>query len=111
MVNIRRRNRRTGEAMRRITQRSFGGPEVLELHETGRPLPGPGEVLVRSGGAGVNPVDAGVRGGYWPILGEPPFTVGWDVAGTVEQVGPGVATLSVGDRVFGMPQFTDEAAA
>jgi NADPH:quinone reductase-like Zn-dependent oxidoreductase len=97
--------------MRGITQRDFGGPEVLELVETEEPRPGRSGVLIRVGGAGVNPADAAVRGGHWRILGEPPFTVGWDVAGTVEQVGENVTTLSPGDRVFGMPRFPQPAAA
>ena len=65
---------------------------------------------MRTRAAGVNPVDWKVRarGG---ILGEPPFTVGWDVAGVVEEVGYGVTRFSVGDRVFGMPRFPREAAA
>ncbi len=100
-----------GVVMRKITQHTFGGPEVLELHEVDEPTPGVGEVLVRVGGAGVNPADGGVRGGYWPILGDPPFTIGWDVAGTVEQVGAGVTTVAVGDRVFGMPRFPGAAQA
>ena len=97
--------------MRKIVQHTFGGPEVLELHEADEPRPGAGEVLVRVGGAGVNPADAGIRGGYWPILGDPPFTVGWDVAGTVEWVGAGVTAFAVGDRVFGMPRFPAAAQA
>ena len=70
----------------------------------------PTEVLVRRSAAGVNPVDWKVRarGGF---LGEPPFTVGWDVAGVVEEVGYGVTRFAVGDRVFGMPRFPREAAA
>ena len=65
---------------------------------------------MRTVAAGVNPVDWKVRarGGF---LGEPPFTVGWDVAGVVEEVGYGVTRFSVGDRVFGMPRFPREAAA
>jgi NADPH:quinone reductase-like Zn-dependent oxidoreductase len=67
-------------------------------------------VLVRVHGAGVNPVDWKVRaaGGF---LGEPPFTVGWDVAGVVASVGAGVTRFAEGDRVFGMPRFPREAAA
>jgi NADPH:quinone reductase-like Zn-dependent oxidoreductase len=96
--------------MRKITQHALGGPEVLELVEAPRPAPTPTEVLVRVAAAGVNPVDWKVRtrGGF---LGDPPFTVGWDVAGVVEEVGYGVTRFEPGDRVFGMPRFPREAAA
>jgi NADPH:quinone reductase-like Zn-dependent oxidoreductase len=100
----------TPSTMRAIRQRSLGGPEVLELVDVPRPEPGPTEVLVRVTAAGVNPVDWKVRarGG---LLGEPPFTVGWDVAGVVEELGRGVTRFAPGDRVFGMPRFPREAAA
>ena len=96
--------------MHAIRQETLGGPEVLELVEVPRPTPIPTEVLVRTLAAGVNPVDwkSRARGGF---LGEPPFTVGWDVAGVVEEVGYGVTRFAVGDRVFGMPRFPREAAA
>jgi NADPH:quinone reductase-like Zn-dependent oxidoreductase len=94
-----------------ITQHTVGGPEVFEVSEVDDPQPGSGEVLIRVGAAGVNPVDGAVRGGYWPILGEPPFIVGWDVAGTVVSVGPDVTGFRAGDRVFGMPRFPKQAAA
>ena len=73
------------------------------------PEPGPTEVLVRVAAAGVNPVDWKVRSGGG-FLGQPPFTVGWDVAGVVDEVGFGVTWLAPGDRVFGMPLFPREAA-
>ena len=96
--------------MRSIRQTALGGPEVLELVDVARPDPPPTEVLVRATASGVNPVDWKVRtrGG---LLGEPPFTVGWDVAGVVEALGGGVTRFAVGDRVFGMPRFPREAAA
>src|SRR6185436_20651544 len=96
--------------MRAIRQLSLGGPEVLELAEVPRPQPGPTEVLVRVTAAGVNPVDWKVRAGGG-FLGEPPFTVGWDVAGVVEGLGRGGTRFAPGDRVFGMPRFPHEAAA
>jgi NADPH:quinone reductase-like Zn-dependent oxidoreductase len=96
--------------MRAIRQQSVGGPEVLDLVTVDRPEPAPTEVLVRVAAAGVNPVDWKTRstGG---MLGSPPFTVGWDVAGTVEELGFGVTRFEVGDRVFGMPRFPREAGA
>jgi NADPH:quinone reductase-like Zn-dependent oxidoreductase len=102
--------RETEPTMRAVRQRALGGPEVLELVEVPRPEPGPTEVLVRVSAAGVNPVDwkTRERGG---VLGQPPFTVGWDVAGTVEEVGRGVTRFAPGERVFGMPRFPREAAA
>jgi NADPH:quinone reductase-like Zn-dependent oxidoreductase len=96
--------------MRVVRQRSLGGPDVLEVSEAPLPEPGPTEVLVRVAAAGVNPVDWKTRasGG---MLGSPPFSVGWDVAGVVAAVGLGVTRFAVGDRVFGMPRFPREAAA
>lgn len=100
------------ETMRAIVQHSFGGPEVLELDERPRPEPLPTEVRVRVEAAGVNPVDWKTRAGkgaaaQWGL----PLTVGWDVAGVVDAVGPGVTRFAVGDPVFGMPWFPRVAAA
>ncbi|MHA6793671.1 NADP-dependent oxidoreductase [Pseudonocardia bannensis] len=99
--------------MRAIVQNSVGGPEVLELGERPLPEPLPTEVRVRVTAAGVNPVDWKTRSGAGmaKVLGGPPFTVGWDVAGVVDAVGPGVTRFDVGDQVFGMPWFPREAAA
>lgn len=90
--------------MRAVFQKSFGGPEVLEVVETERPKPLPGEVLVKVHASAVNPVDVFVRSGAFPLLGEPPFGVGWDISGVVEEAGPG-ARFEVGDEVYGMPFF------
>jgi NADPH:quinone reductase-like Zn-dependent oxidoreductase len=99
--------------MRVITQLATGGPEVLEIGEADIPRPLPTEVRVRVGAAGVNPVDWKTRagGGVAAVLGPPPFTLGWDVAGTVDAVGPGVTRFAVGDAVFGMPWFPRQAGA
>ncbi|MER5303763.1 NADP-dependent oxidoreductase [Streptomyces lasiicapitis] len=90
--------------MRAVIQKSFGGPEVLETVEAERPSPLGGEVLVRVHASGVNPVDVAVRSGAYPLLGEPPFGVGWDISGVVEEAGPG-ARFKPGDEVYGMPFF------
>jgi NADPH:quinone reductase-like Zn-dependent oxidoreductase len=88
--------------MRVITQHTVGDPSVLTMVEAARPEPRHGQVLIRTGAIGVNPVDAQVRSGAFPMLGEPPFTVGWDVAGTVETVGSGGSAFAPGDEVLGM---------
>ena len=87
--------------MRAISQRTFGGPEVLEVIETDRPEPGPGEVLVRVHAAGVNPADWKRSSGQVPQLGQPPFTLGLDLAGTVEAAGDQATRFQVGERVYG----------
>jgi NADPH:quinone reductase-like Zn-dependent oxidoreductase len=97
--------------MRAISQNEFGGPEVLREVDVPRPEPLPTEVLVRVVSAGLNPVDVKTRagGGVAGLLGEPPFILGWDVSGVVEQVGHGVHTLKIGDEIYGMPWFPRQA--
>jgi NADPH:quinone reductase-like Zn-dependent oxidoreductase len=99
--------------MRAVSQDELGGAEVLRVVEVARPEPLPTEVLVRVHAAGVNPVDYKTRegGGMQGVLGAPPFILGWDVSGVVEQVGFGVHTLEVGDEVYGMPWFPRAASA
>ncbi|TIM43071.1 MAG: NADP-dependent oxidoreductase, partial [Mesorhizobium sp.] len=97
--------------MRAVIQNSVGGPEVLVIADRPAPSPNAGEVLIRVGASGINPVDGAVRAGRYPLLGEPPFILGWDVSGTVEALGSGVTGLKVGDAVFGMPRFPKQAAA
>ncbi|MET7682409.1 NADP-dependent oxidoreductase [Streptomyces sp. NPDC005423] len=94
----------TVNTMRVITQNVLGGPEVLQEAVVERPSPRPNEILVRVRAAGLNPTDWKHRatGGF---LGEPPFVLGWDVSGTVEAVGVGVARFAPGDEVFGMLSY------
>ena len=98
--------------MRAIVQHSYGGPEVLELEEVPAPEPIATEVQVRVHAAGINPVDFKTRAGTGMAgILEPPMTIGWDVAGTVTEVGVGVTRFCVGDEVLGMPWFPREAGA
>ncbi|GHF93536.1 NADP-dependent oxidoreductase [Streptomyces thermodiastaticus] len=89
------------KTMRAVGQDVLGGPEVLRLIEVERPAPRPNEVLVRVRAAGVNPTDWKHRA-TGAFLGEPPFVLGWDVSGVVEETGIGVALFQPGDEVFGM---------
>ncbi|MFD7584477.1 NADP-dependent oxidoreductase [Kitasatospora sp. NPDC059811] len=103
----------SADTMRAVVQDTFGGPEALRVAEVTRPVPLPTEVLVRVHAAGINPVDWKTRdgSGMAGLLGEPPFTLGWDVSGVVEEVGFGVTTLKAGDEVYGMPWFPRAANA
>ncbi|MFD8566738.1 NADP-dependent oxidoreductase [Streptomyces sp. NPDC059639] len=86
--------------MRAATVSRFGGPEAVEIREVPVPVPGPGQVRVKVAAAALNPVDAAMRAGAFGSAGER-IGLGWDVAGTVESVGPGVS-WSPGERVIGL---------
>lgn len=87
--------------MKVIRVHQFGDPGVLRLEEGPEPSPQAGQVLVRIGAAGVNPVDTYIRAGTYARKPDLPFTPGIDGAGTVVAVGPGVTQVQVGDRVYG----------
>jgi len=97
--------------MRAITQTEFGGPEVLRPADVPAPAPEPGGVVVRQRATSVNPVDLFIRSGRFPLLGQPPFILGWDVSGVVEAADPAVTRFKVGDEVYGMPYFPRAANA
>ncbi|MEV0210744.1 NADP-dependent oxidoreductase [Streptomyces sp. NPDC050788] len=90
--------------MRVITQHTLGGPEVLTIEDAPEPRPFPAEVLVRVKAIGLNPLEARLRQGEFPLLGEPPFILGWDISGVVEEA-PQTWRFRPGDEVFGMPLF------
>lgn len=78
----------------------FGGPEGFELVDQPMPTPGAGEVRVRVIAASVQFTDTLLRRGKYPDLKErPPLTLGYDVVGEVVDLGPGVSSLEIGDRV------------
>jgi NADPH2:quinone reductase len=83
--------------MHAIVARHSGGPEVLQLAEVDRPVPGPGQLLVKVAAAGVNFIDTYQRSGVYKV--QFPFTPGSEMAGTVEAIGDGVEGFSAGDRV------------
>jgi len=89
---------------------SYGGIDVLNVVDVDRPAPGDGEALVRVKSAGINPGEASIREGFmharWPATF--PSGEGSDLAGVVEEVGPDVNSVSVGDEVIG---WTDERAS
>ncbi len=88
---------------------AFGDPSVLKLNPSQDKVPAEGEVRVRICFAGVNPIDAKTRAGLgWAAAQNKdnlPWTPGYDVAGVIETVGPGVTALAEGDQVCGMVGF------
>ncbi|GAA3753471.1 NADP-dependent oxidoreductase [Plantactinospora mayteni] len=76
---------------------------MIRYEEVPRPVPGDGQVLIEVAATAFNPSDIGLRMGLLRSLFalELPYTLGWDVAGTVVEVGGGVRSRTVGDRVVG----------
>jgi NADPH:quinone reductase-like Zn-dependent oxidoreductase len=88
----------------------YGDVNVLKVVDVDRPVPGPGEVLVRVKAAGINPGEAKIREGLLHNLFPATFPSGQgsDLAGIIEQVGDGVDGFQPGDEVIG---YTDNRAA
>ncbi len=86
---------------------SFGGPEVIVVEDVPRPVPAPGELLVRVAAAGIGPWDALIREGKSKVSPKPPLTLGSDLSGVVEEVGQRVTDFKIGDEIYGVtnPQF------
>jgi NADPH2:quinone reductase len=87
--------------MKALVVTATGGPEVLEWQDLPDPVPGPGEVLVRTRAFAVNWADLLEREGRYPGGPEPPFVGGHDLVGDVVAHGPGVDGPPIGCRVFG----------
>jgi NADPH:quinone reductase len=83
--------------LRAIQVSEVGGPEVLRLVDVDQPVPGPGQAVVKVAASGVNFLDVYHRQGRYTL--PLPFTPGAEGAGTVVEIGPGVADVAVGDRV------------
>jgi NADPH2:quinone reductase len=87
--------------MKAMIIREFGGPEKFQLADMPKPVPGPGQVLVKLKAASVNPVDFKIRMYPSNWAGVPvPAILGYDGAGVVEAVGDRVTHLKAGDEVF-----------
>jgi NADPH:quinone reductase-like Zn-dependent oxidoreductase len=99
--------------MKAVRFHEFGGPEVLRYEDVDRPHPAAGQVLVRVAATSFNQVDAAIRSGFlqqvFPVA--LPHIPGIDVAGTVAEIGEGVAGWSVGDAVVGFLPTTEDGAS
>jgi NADPH:quinone reductase-like Zn-dependent oxidoreductase len=88
-----------------------GPPEALEVRDGPDPVPGPGQVRIRVRATGVNFADVMARLGLYQDAPPRPCVVGYEVAGTVDQVGPGVAEITPGMRVVALTRFGGYAEA
>jgi NADPH:quinone reductase-like Zn-dependent oxidoreductase len=99
--------------MKAVRFHDYGGPEVLRYEDVDRPRPAAGQMLVRVAATSFNQVDASIRSGFlqqvFPVA--LPHIPGIDVAGTVAEIGEGVAGWSVGEAVVGFLPMTEDGAS
>lgn len=101
------------ELRNRVVQvKRFGGPEGLEVVEAPLPTAGPGEVRVRVLASGLEYTDTLIRRRLYPQTSarRPPFVMGYDLVGEIDQLGDGVRRFGVGDRVADMTVLGSNAA-
>jgi NADPH2:quinone reductase len=79
--------------------------ESFQFRETPKPVPKPGEVLVKVEGFGLNFADVMARKGMYRDAPPMPSLIGYDVCGTVERLGSNVTNVAEGDRVTAMTRF------
>lgn len=91
--------------MRAVVMTKHGGPEVMQVQERADPRVGGGEVRIEVGAAGINFADVQARVGFYPDAPKPPCVIGYEVAGTVVELGAGVDGLATGQRVLAGTKF------
>jgi len=83
-----------------VVMTGVGPPDVLQWAEVALPEPAEGQIRIRVRSAGVSPTDLAIRSGHLKAFPLPPRPVlGFDGAGTVAAVGPGVTGTAIGDDV------------
>src|SRR2546421_5052190 len=95
-----------------VQVRHFGGPDGLEVIDAPRPTAGRGEVRVRVLASGLEYTDVTIRRHLYPQTAarRPPFVLGYDVVGEIDQLGDGVSSFQLGDRVADMTVLGSNAA-
>ena len=88
--------------MRALVVHEPGEAECLQVEEIPAPEARSGHLVVRVEAAGVNPVDASNRADPTWAAVDPPYVVGYELAGVVDSLGDGVSSVAVGDRVWGL---------
>ena len=88
---------------KRVVVTHYGGPEVITAIEEDIPTPKAGDVRVKVLAAGVSLPDVLAREGIHPETPRVPYTPGWDLLGTIDQLGEGVTGFELRQTVAGMP--------
>ena len=96
-TRVERSRRTTAKTMYAAVVHDFDRP--LQLDEVPRPVATDGEIVVRIEASGLCHTDIHAAHGDWPVKPTPPFTPGHEGVGIVEEIGPGVTEVVVGDRV------------
>lgn len=88
--------------MQAVRIHRFGGPEVMQLDQIEQPIPATDEVVIKVFAASINPVDAKMREGKYPVVTEKdfPYVLGRDVSGEIADAGQSVSSFLMGDEVF-----------
>jgi NADPH2:quinone reductase len=92
------------EPRNRVVQvRRFGGPDELEVVDAPLPMAGRGEVRVRVLASSIEYTDVVIRRHLYPwVFRRPPFVMGYDLVGEIDQLGDDVSGFHLGDRVADM---------
>jgi NADPH:quinone reductase-like Zn-dependent oxidoreductase len=96
--------------MRAVVITKHGGPNVLEVQERPDPPLGAGQVRIDVAASGINFADVMARMGLYPDAPKTPCVVGYEVAGTILELGEGVHGLSPGQRVLAGSEFNGYAS-
>lgn len=96
--------------MKALRVQRYGEPaNVLQVDDVPVPTPSAGQVRIRVHACAFNPADWAVCQGFFPL--PPPRGIGFDVSGVVDAIGEGVTGVSMGDRVFGVPDYLGQPTA
>ena len=83
--------------------KNYGGPDVIEIVDVEKPKAGPGQVLVKVYASSINPFDIAIIKGFVAQMTDSklPMTIGLDISGVVAELGEGVDSFVVGNKVYG----------
>lgn len=101
--------------MKTIILKEAGSVDNLQYIESAKPTINSNEVLIQTTSLGINVIDYKVRANEgalnWILGADRPAIIGWDLSGTVVEVGNDVIDFKIGDEVFGMANFPGKGSA